>query len=196
MLDETLEFRISQYADGTLPPAEVANLEAILAADAEARALLEEYRKVDVALKREGAPNLPEIKWDRLAEHLSQAVEAEDRATTTYTISARTSAWWVRSAAVAAVVAIAFATVALWPRANREVATAPTAHPVEVAMIEVGGPEVSDKPAVEEVAVEPSDSALAAAENYRIAEDIVYRPSRVVIASGDIDRQDSGRLPY
>ena len=63
-------------------------------------------------------------------------------------------------------------------------------------MIEVGGPEVSDKPAVEEVAVEPSDSALAAAENYRIAEDIVYRPSRVVIASGDTDRQDSGRLPY
>ena len=42
--------------------------------------------------------------------------------------------------------------------------------------------------------VEPS--ALADAENYRISEDIVYRPSRVVIASGDIDRQDSGRLPY
>ena len=58
MIDETLEFRISQYADGTLPAAEVADLEAILASDAEARALLDEYRKLDVVLKRE-TPVLP-----------------------------------------------------------------------------------------------------------------------------------------
>ena len=190
MIDEQLEFRISQYADGSLPAAEVADVEAAIAADAEARALLEEYRQLDVVLKRE-VPSIPPIKWDRLAEHISKAVDDEDRATTTYSIST----WWVRSAAVAAVVAIAFATVSLWPHRKSDVATTETnPPPVAVAMIEVGGPEESAKPAVEEISVEPS--ALAEAENFRITEDIVYRPSRVVINSGDVDRQDGSRLPY
>jgi anti-sigma factor RsiW len=190
MIDEQLEFQISQYADGTLPAAEAAALEATLASDADARALLEEYRKLDTVLKRE-TPPLPEIKWDRLAEHISGAVADEDRATTTYTISA----WWVRSVAVAAAVIIAFGTVVLWPRGKQgEVATTTPNQPTEVAIIEVGGPQVASKPPVEEISVEPS--ALADAENFRISEDIVYRPSRVVIASGDPDRQDSGRLPY
>jgi anti-sigma factor RsiW len=194
MIDEQLEFRISQYADGTLPAAEVAALEATLGSDADARALLEEYRKLDVVLKRE-TPALPEIKWERLAEHISGAVADEDRATTTYKISARTSTWWVRSVAVAAAVVIAFGTVVLWPRGKQgEVATTTPNQPVAVALIEVGGPQVASKPPVEEISVEPS--ALADAENFRISEDIVYRPSRVVIASGDSDRQDSGRLPY
>ena len=194
MIDDLLEFRISQYADGTLPAAEVAEIEAIVASDAEARALFEEYRKLDVAVKRE-APKLPDVKWDRLAAHISSAVAEEDRATTSYPIRN----WWVRSAAVAAIVAIAFTTAVLWPRGKNstiEVSTTAPAQPQgpQVAMIEVGGPDVSSKPPVEEISVEPS--ALADAENYRISEDIVYRPSRVVIASGDIDRQDSGRLPY
>jgi anti-sigma-K factor RskA len=190
MISEELEFRIAQYADGSLPAAEVAELEAALAADAEARALLEEYRKLDTILKAE-APALPNVRWDRLADHISKAVDDEDRATTTYTITS----WWVRSAAVAAVVAIAFGVVALWPRGNGNIAqNDPNDHPTAVALIEVGGPETSSKPAVEEISVEPS--ALAEAGNYRIAEDIVYRPSRVIIASDDQNRQDSSRLPY
>jgi anti-sigma factor RsiW len=189
VISEELEFRISQYADGTLPAAEAAALEATLAADSEARALLDDFRKLDVTLKREMP--LPQVKWDRLAEHISAAVADEDRATTTYKISA----WWIRSVAVAAVVVIAFGTVVLWPRGKQGgYATNPANPSNEVALIEVGGPEVATKPAVEEISVEPS--ALAAAENFRIAEDIVYRPSRVVIASGEPDRQDSGRLPY
>ena len=38
MITEQLEFRIAQYADGTLPASEVAALESELATSAEARA--------------------------------------------------------------------------------------------------------------------------------------------------------------
>jgi len=76
MISEDLEFRISQYADGSLPAAEMASLEAAIAADAEARALLEEYRKADLFVlasriapdgDRDGIPNV-------LAEAQSQAL--------------------------------------------------------------------------------------------------------------------------
>lgn len=74
MTFEELEFAISQYLDGTLPAAQVAELEARLAVDAAARALLDEYRRLDSALKLSGVPAL---QWDRLAEHLSNAVAAD-----------------------------------------------------------------------------------------------------------------------
>ena len=108
---EQLEFRISQYVDGTLSPAEVAALEATLASDAEARAVLEDFRKVDETLKKTEIP-LPAVNWDRLAEHISAAVAGEDRATTSIPIRA----WWVRRVAIAAAVLIAVGTVTLWPR--------------------------------------------------------------------------------
>src|SRR2546423_15276867 len=72
MTTEQLEFEISQYADGTLPPASRAALEAKLAADAEARALLDEYRKLDAALA--SARAIPALNWDRLATSISAAV--------------------------------------------------------------------------------------------------------------------------
>lgn len=73
-LDE-LEFAISQYLDGSLPAAEAAELEARFEVDADARQLLEEYRRLDDVLKQ--SPAAPELQWGRLAEHLSSAVEVE-----------------------------------------------------------------------------------------------------------------------
>ena len=69
---DQLEYAVSQYIDGTLPPLESAALEERFAVDAEARAVLEEYRALDRALKT----SLPEpaVAWDRLAAHLSDAV--------------------------------------------------------------------------------------------------------------------------
>src|SRR5438105_19050 len=98
---EQLEFRISQYVDGTLPAAEVAALEAVLAADAEARAVLEDFRKLDAAMKDQA--RLPQIYWDRLAAHLSDAVARQDEAMAPASIAIRAPirAWW-RPLAVAA----------------------------------------------------------------------------------------------
>jgi anti-sigma factor RsiW len=185
---EQLEFRISQYADGTLPAAEVAALEATLASDAQARALLEDFRKVDAALKTTELP-LPTVNWDRLAEHISSAVADEDRATTSVPIRA----WWIRRVAMAAAVLIVVGSVIFWPkRAGHEVASNPPA----VAIVQVSGPEAPSAAPVAEITL-AAPAAIAPQENYRIAEDIIYRPPRVVIASGQADRQDTpSRLPY
>src|SRR5439155_12419775 len=105
---EQLEFQISQYADGTLPAEDVAALEAVLASDAEARALLEDFRKIETSIKRETA--LPAMDWDRLRKRISNAVAAEDdRASRVY----RIGAWWGR-VAVAAIVLIAVGSVVLF----------------------------------------------------------------------------------
>lgn len=189
MIDERLEFQISQYADGSLPAEEVAALEATLDSDSEAAALLADYRKLNAVIKRD-LP-VPELNWDRLAAHLSDVVAEEDRATTVISIST-----WVRRVAVAAVVLIAVGTVVLWPRGNEQVAVAPTPEgkPVAVAVVEIGGPVVSTGPAVVEVAIGAPDQSQGG--SFAVDEAIVYRPPRVAIASGMIERQDTARLPF
>src|SRR5258706_13819467 len=78
MLDEQLEFSISQYLDGTLSPDEAAALEARLKDDAAARELLEEYRNLNALLK--SPAGLPAIAWDELAAHLSRSVREAEQA--------------------------------------------------------------------------------------------------------------------
>lgn len=75
MTQEQLEFAISQYLDGTLPPEERSELERILLADASARRVLEEYRRLDAALKRSGVS--PAVDYEGLSERISAAVDAD-----------------------------------------------------------------------------------------------------------------------
>jgi anti-sigma factor RsiW len=193
MTREQLEFQISQYVDGTLSPAEVAALSGMLASDAEARALLEDFRKVDATLKTTELP-LPAINWDRFADHISAAVAEEDRATTSTPIRA----WWVRRIAIAAAVLIVVGTVILWPRpaGHDQFVTGGNPAAAAVAIVQISGPEAATAPAVATVSIDDSP-AMSQQANYRIAEDIIYRQPRVVIASGQADRQDTpSRLPY
>lgn len=76
MTREQLEFAISQYLDGTLPPAERAALEQLLAEDAEARTLLEEYRSLDRLMK--GASEVPAVKWEKLTQTISSAIATHE----------------------------------------------------------------------------------------------------------------------
>ena len=192
MASEELEFRISQYADGSLPADEVAALEAILASDAEAGALLEDFRKIEASLKRETA--LPAVNWDRLRARLSDAVAAEDeRVSRVYRIGP-----WTR-AAIAAMVLIAMGLFALHLRRPGEkveiVETVPSHLQSGVIVAEVTGPasEATAQPAVAEISIGPSP--LAQQLDYG-SEEIVYQPPRVVIASGQSARQDNAYLPY
>jgi anti-sigma factor RsiW len=186
---QMLEFHISQYVDGTLSPGEVAALESTLANDPAARAILEDFRKVDATLKTTEIP-LPPINWNRLAEHISAAVAEEDRATTSIPIRG----WWVRRVSVAAAVLIAAGLVIFWPkRAGQQqvVLTPPT-----ITVVQINGPETSVNAPVVEVNM-PAPAGNIQPANYRIAEDIIYHPPRVVIASGEADGQDTAsRLPY
>jgi anti-sigma factor RsiW len=182
---EQLEFQISQYADGTLPATEAAALEATLASDAAARELLEEYRQLDVMLKRE-LP-LPQMNWERLADHLSDSVAKEDAAT-------RTIAWPLRQWGRVAVAAMVLIAVGLGVWRGRSGTTQLVSTQPAVMEITGPAPERAAGPAVAIITIDASP--LAKQNNYRAAETIVYRPSRVLIASGPSDRQDTRPLPY
>ncbi|HYO10317.1 MAG TPA: hypothetical protein VER17_15215 [Tepidisphaeraceae bacterium] len=210
MLNEQLEFQVSQYADGTLPAAEVAALEAVLASDVGARELLAEYRSVDAALKRE--MSVPAMNWDRLAAHLSDAVAAENDVAPASPRTLAFSGWWARtgvrtSAAIAAMVLVAVGTFAILSRDRGTRQDAPvdsvvvnsqaqTALPTAVAIIDITGPapEAAAGPAVAEITIDATP--LAKQMHYGAAETIVYRAPRVVIASGGSGRQDVPSLPY
>lgn len=73
MTDE-LEFLISQYADGTLGDADSRALEATLATDAEARAVLEKHRRVTLILRDMPTAAIPDAQWDRLSARIGSAV--------------------------------------------------------------------------------------------------------------------------
>lgn len=75
MSDEQLHFAISQYVDGTLPPAEVAALEKRLQEDAAARRLVDEYRRIG-DLMQVALPE-PEVDWDKLSTQISAAIDRE-----------------------------------------------------------------------------------------------------------------------
>lgn len=86
---DQLEFAISQYLDGTLPPLERNALERYLAEDEQAQQLLEEYRALD-RLARSNVLPMPAVRWDRLADHLAQVVAREQPHVRPYSIE------WVR----------------------------------------------------------------------------------------------------
>jgi len=89
---QDLEFTISQYLDGTLPPGDRIALERHLESDADARTTLDEYRRLNVAMK---AMPLPVFRWDALSRSISAAVDAahEEHSSQSYRMPA-----WIRMA--------------------------------------------------------------------------------------------------
>lgn len=73
---ETLEYAISQYLDGTLNAFDRQVLEDRLASDAEARLLASEYAHLDRLLK--SSRTLPEIDFDQFAGKISAEIAQED----------------------------------------------------------------------------------------------------------------------
>ena len=215
MIDEQLEFLISQYADGTLPESERALVDLRLQTDADARALLEENRSLDATLK--SSMPLPAVNWDRLAEHLSDAVAAERDDAHTTGVWGRIGfgvrlaiAACVMLAAVGLVVSTAMKsggtgneTVAQNggndPVVNPSHVTAntnvaPEQRPAPVVIVR--GPAAQSPPAapVVVVSVGPSSDVTP---NWRAAEGVVTGPSRAIwIASSYDGAQDTQRLPY
>ena len=71
MTSEQLEFSITQYLDGTLPAEEVGALEARLASDPQARAMLDEHRALTDLLRGQLGPDLD---WAEVGADLSAVV--------------------------------------------------------------------------------------------------------------------------
>jgi anti-sigma factor RsiW len=193
MVDEELEFAISQYVDGALPPAQAAALEVRLSFDAEAAAVLQEFRKLNglVALP------LPPIQWDRLSVHLSESVAEHDAESRTFRVYAMP---WVRRVASLAVAACLAVVIGVGYQHRTHPASPGAARSEAMhGELAVAGPS-ADVPAgavVEQISVGPSPSVAMDDSTWRYGDSgVVSQPQRVVIATSDAPVQDTSATPY
>lgn len=178
MEQEEFEFLLTRYLDGDLPPRQRAALEERLATDAAARAQLEQFRKLDAALRT--AMPLPPIRWDALANQISSAIAAQSVPARNLRLPVR---WIGVAAALAACVLLSFALTLHHPNG----AAIPPASPPPAAIAQVFGPQVERPagPTAADVTLGPAPQSASAAATYAIAADIVYHPSHVSITSFD-----------
>jgi anti-sigma factor RsiW len=171
MISEDLEFRISQYADGTLAPEDVPALKAILRSDPEAAKLLDEYRRLDDVLQAR-LPKMPAVKWTAMEDYLSSAIETE--ATERSPSIIMKLRWPVRMALAAAVLlAIGLTATIVMQSVN-----------VAPVVSQVHGPQAEESTgqAIAEVEIGPAPSVAERDHLWQYADGFVTRPSRVTIA--------------
>jgi anti-sigma factor RsiW len=187
MTRDELEYAISQYLDGNLPLLEEAALEDRLASDDEARALLEEYRRLDATLKN-SLPAAPPIAWDRLAGEIQKSLAAEETPVQHYSLG--TITWAGRLAIAASVLFAVSIAIHFAPRAARQQA----ARPGGLAI--VSGPQVqqSTGPVVEQIQIGPAPSLAVRPRSAE--EDIVARPTVVLIDRANPSGQDGDPSMY
>jgi anti-sigma-K factor RskA len=179
MTRDELEFSITEYLDGTLDEATARALEARLANDAGARAMLEEHRALTVMLRSQP---VPEVGWERLAQSISEAIDrqAEQRmARISWILRARTQGY----IAVAASVVLAGALAVHFLQTPRG-STIPINPQPPVALV-VQGPQEDQPqgPAVEEVSIGPGGSYAHASSIAPYADEMDTRPTRVALAA-------------
>jgi anti-sigma factor RsiW len=194
---DQVEFLISQYADGTLAPADRGALESHLDAHPADRRLVDEYRELD-ALLRTAAPSIPPFDYDALASRINDAIDDANTAAAPIRLP---SFPWQRLGAFVAVAACVAIAVGLWLRP----AAAPSPNEPTVAT-------TANKPAVLQVAVlQPDDARLeygpalqqihvgppaGQSRSPVISEAIVTRPNTLFIAKADEPAQDTSRPLY
>jgi negative regulator of sigma E activity len=190
MTRDELEFAISQYLDGNLAEAEESALEARLASDADARALLAEYRTLDRALR--AAPP-PALDWDALSTRISAAVAEQDEPAQSYRLH------WVRTASALALAACVVLAVGVGirrlqaPGGSRFVNKQPV--PRQIVVVDTTRRAVPSTAPVAVVSVGPSAAPQDSAALARYHEDLLSRPSQVIIARSGYPAQDGSVLP-
>ena len=182
MIAEDVEFQISQYADGTLSAAERPLIDDLMKADPQARQLLAEYRKLDghlVTLRGE-----PAIEWDKLASHISNAIDEDQQPQVAQPqIAGRIGwvAWTSGRMRIAAGILVVLTVGLVVRRSVHTTPIVPTGAPEKVLKIEGPQAEVADGKPVDDIAVGPSKSADGS--GYPTMS-IVTSPSKVVIEAG------------
>ena len=192
MQHDELEFLISQYADGTLDEADRVAVDRALASDAGARAMLEEHRALTRLMR---AAPMPEVRWDRLAEMISGAIDDELEA------RMKRASWLIRPAragwlALAASVLIAGGIAAHFMIGQKNQTSAPgvTAAPRSL-LVELSQPDSPQGKVVSEIAIGAGGAYAKDSTLAPYADDIDTRPAHVVIASGASTQTPSG-LPF
>ena len=193
MTRDELEFAISQYLDGTLAEAEENALEARLATDADARSLLAEYRSLDRALR---ASPPPPVDYAALAGRISDAVARSEDPAQSYRLH------WVRTVSALALAACVVIAVSVGIRrlqneprqADTTIANVPDRPAIEpkriVVVDNIPRPSPSTAP-VSVVSVGPAPASPDRPTYARYAEDLLSRPSQVIIARSGYGSQDA-----
>jgi anti-sigma factor RsiW len=197
MTRDELEFQISQYLDGTLGEADRSALEARLAVDADARALLDEYRRLDVVLK---AAPVPAVNWDGLSAQISRAVaDQEEEPARTYRIGAfRTFAGLALAACV--LIGLGFGIRLLQqPPSNpgdNGMAINPARRALEIVVVDAtpAAPAASSEP-LTGIAIGPSNSLQDRPGFAGYHDELISRPSQVFIARAGEPVHDGTFLP-
>jgi anti-sigma factor RsiW len=179
MTRDELEYAISQYLDGTLPPLERAALDDRLASDPEARAILGEYRRLDVSLKNLPAPILA---WDRVADQIRQAVAREEAPIRHYSLRPMR---WISGLAIAASVLLAISLALHFAQ--------PPPKPAGIATISGPAAEVAAGPVVSQIGIGPSPAVAA---NWQASDEIISRPTVVLIDQARSSAQDTEQGLY
>lgn len=183
MLHEDLEFRISQYIDGTLDDAQRRALEIEIARDPAAAELVAEYRRIDDALKT--SLPLPNVDYDALAARISDAIDAQDRPHVLYSFK------WARRAVSVAVAACILLMGGLWIRSSGLFGPGDP----NAVLVHVTGPQSESTYAAPIQVIHIGPSPTVASGPSPATEALVARPSTLVIASASLAPEDNA-LPY
>lgn len=194
---EQVEFLISQYADGTITPADRVALEGHLDANPDARRLVDEYRELNDLL-RTAAPEVPAFDFGAMASRINAAID--DHNTAAEPIRLRLP--WARVGAGLAVAACVLLAVGLWLRPAGEPAPSnPTVATtgndrlgiVRVAILAPEDARLEYGPALQQIRIgPPADQTFSRATS----EAIVTRPNTLFIAKADEPAQDTPRTLY
>lgn len=199
MTRDQLEFSITQYLDGSLPQSERAGLMERLEKDPEARALLEEHRRLDGVFTR---ANLPTFPLEALSKQLSEAIaqapapEAEQRSLRMPRVGVRS---WM---AIAASVMIASGlAIAILSHGRSGIVSNPVHHELTASagFVTVTGPVAESTSAADDVQVSVGPSKAIAGESTlsRYSANLVMRPAHVMmVASGVNPDQDMDSQPF
>ncbi len=123
MIDEKLQFAISQYIDGQLPSEEVARLEARIASDARLQELVREYRELDRLLKQ-AAPT-PQQDWEQMQRNISAAIAASEEPAPIPLVTPKPTWRWQRLALAASLLICAAIAVVTWRSAGDRAESTP-----------------------------------------------------------------------
>ncbi|MCC6424653.1 MAG: hypothetical protein IT447_14360 [Phycisphaerales bacterium] len=189
---EELEFSISQYLDGTLPPLERAALEGRLANDPQAQEILAEQRKLNELLAT--VEPLPAVNWEKLSRRISRSVDqAEAPAVSRYRIGGGRIAIGI-TAAACLLIAATVTMVLLRPGSTYQTNTQATGVQgfASVAVLTTEQPQGTP---ITQIRIGPAPR-LASGAVWRHSDVVVSRPAQVFIAKGRINSQDTASLPF
>jgi hypothetical protein len=191
---EELEFAISQYIDGTLNPLEQALLEEVLASDPSARAMLEEYRRLDAAMKQ-SLPQ-PAVDLDLLNARISSGLSKLDAPVRHYRLFSSMAAMKIVAVAASMLILIGIVVPMMRSRsANQKNEFVVRESPSGLSAPIVTGPsaEQASGNSVAQISIgAPPGLANAGWQDQAV----ITRTPRLVIESSALPAQDSDLTPY